>query len=165
MKQVVLFLFLMFFVACGYRPTINVANETLKGNVYIDIPIDIQNIKNSIVIHEAFIDIFSNKFNMNIVNQKHKADLFVTGKLLSVTETQLESVDGYSSSYRETIRLKLSYYGKNTSKKSFEVSDFYDFNVDDDSIVSQNKKDEAIEIAIRNALLLIPSKVVISDMK
>ena len=164
MKNLILFLSLFVLIGCGYRPTIDITKETLKGDVYIEVPIDIHNIRNSILVREALIDIFNNKFNMQIVKQKHQADLFVSGKLASVSETQLESADGYSKSYRESVSLSISYQLKNGAKKSFVVSDFYDFVVDDDSVVSQSKKDEAIKIALQNALLSVPSKIAISSL-
>jgi len=164
LKNIILSLILLVFIGCGYRPTIDVTKETLKGNVYIEVPVDIHNIRNSILLKEALIDIFNNKFNMKIVKQKHQSDLFVSGTLASVSETQLESVDGYSKSYRESVSLSISYKMKNSAKKTFTVSDFYDFVVDKDSVVSQSKKDEAIKIALQNALLGVPSKIAISSI-
>ena len=165
MKKYFLLVFVLFFVACGYKPTVNITKETLKGNVYIDTPINKDNIRNSILIRESLIEMFSGKFNMNVVNDKSKANLFVVGKLVSVSHSALESSLGYAKLYRESVNVSLSYKGNNVPSKTITASDYYDYFVDDDSVLTQEKKDDAIEQAINNALLLIPSQIAISTLK
>lgn len=164
MKNFILFVTILLFVGCGYKPTVTQTKEALQGNVFIEVPIDIHNITNSILIREALIDIFTNKFNMKVVKEKSMAQINVSGRLNSVSETQIESVAGYSKTYRESVSVQVSYSMNGKATKTFSVSDFYDFVVDEDSVVSQSKKDEAINIAIRNALLLIPSKIAVTSM-
>ena len=117
------------------------------------------------MIKEALVDIFVNKFNMRSVYQKDRAELFVSGKLLSVVETQLESENGYSKSYRESVSVQVKYSTKTIKEKTIVVNNYYDFIIDENSVASQRKKDEAIKMAIKNALLDIPSKIAISTMK
>ena len=164
MKKYFLLFFVLFFVACGYKPTVDVVKDNLKGNIYIDVPIDIHNIKNSILLRESLIDIFANKFAGNIVNNKNMADLFVSAKILNIKETQLESDIGYSKSYRESVTLQVKYNQKNKRIEKIVLENYHDFVVADDSIINQQKKDKAIKIAIDNALLDLPSKIAINSI-
>jgi hypothetical protein len=163
-KKYFFLLFVLFFSACGYKPTVDVVKDSVKGNIYIDVPIDILNIKNSILLRESLIDTFANKFAVNIVNNKNMADLFVSAKILNIKETQLESDVGYSKSYREAVTLQVKYYQKNKAIKKIRLENYQDFVVDEDSIINQQKKDEAIKIAIENALLDLPSKIAINSI-
>lgn len=163
-KYFLLYIF-FFFIGCGYKPTVNITNEILKGNVYIDVPIDIHNIENSILIRESLIDMFSNKFNMIVVNEKSKADLYATGKIFLITHEALESDLGYVKLFRETVTIQVEFSDKKSLKKSYKATDYYDYSIDDESILSERRKNDAIKEAIKNALSSIPPQIALSLLK
>jgi hypothetical protein len=164
MYKIFLFSLILLLSACGYKPTLSITKQTLKGNVYIDTPINKDNIKNSILIRESLITMFSGKFKMNVVNDKKKADLIVIGQLVSISHSALESNLGYAKLYRQSVSITINYSGKNIKSKSISASDYYDYYVDDDSVLSEDKKDNATKMAIQNALLSIPSQIALSIM-
>ena len=49
--------------------------------------------------------------------------------------------------------------------QTFTLSNYYDFTVDNDSTITQSKKDEAISIAISKALTNIFSKIAVNSHK
>ena len=151
---------------CGYKPTASYTKDAISGKTYVDVKIDINNAKNSVLIKDALIELLIGKFDVRITNDKSKADTFVKGTLKKVTETLLQTdTDGYGKVYRETVTVKIDYRKVNAKVKSFTLSNYYDFTVDDDSSITQSKKDEAIKIAISKALTDIFSKIAINTFK
>jgi hypothetical protein len=163
-----LFLNLLFFifVGCGYKPTSIYAEKTFLDKTYVDVKIDINNAKNSVLIKDAIIELLISKFNTTITNNKKEANSFITGSLKEVSQTQLQTdTQGYAKVYRQTVIVKIEYYKQNEKPTSFELSNYYDFTVDSDSSVTQAKKDEAVKIAINKALTDIFSKIAINSFK
>jgi hypothetical protein len=154
------------FNGCGYKPTVDYAKNALSGKVYVGVNIDIHNVKNTILIKDALIDILNDKFNLEVTDDKSKASSFIYGKLGSISETQIQSdVQGYSKAYRETASVTVTYHKRGGQKTTLTQSNYADFTVDDDSVVSQSKKDEAIKIAITKALSNIFSIMAVKSSK
>jgi hypothetical protein len=165
-SSLIILCFVLFFAACGYKPTVEYAKQSLDGKVYVSVNIDIHNIKNSILIKDALLEMVTNKFDLQITTNKALASSFIHGYLASVSETQIESdVQGYSKVYRENVRVTVTYNKKGGKKVTLTESSYSDFTVDDDSVVSQSKKDEAIKTAITKALSNIFSKIAVRSSK
>ena len=167
MKSFFLFiLMIIVFSGCGYKPTATFSNQAISGKTYVSVKIDINNAANTVLIKDALIELLVNKFNIKITNDKSQANSFVIGELKSVSETQLQiDTQGYSKVYRESVTIKVDYYKLGQTRHSFTLSNYYDFTIDDDSTVTQAKKDEAIKIAISKALSDIFSKIAINTFK
>ncbi len=159
------FLVILFFSGCGYKPTSTIAKKTIGEKIYIDVKIDIHNLNNSILIKDALINVLSSKLDVQIVTDRSLADTTIYGELQSISETVLESdVAGYSKMYRETVTVFISYIGIDKKTRNFTVSNYYDFVVSDDSVVTQSKKEEAIKLAINKALSDVFSKIAIHSL-
>jgi len=157
---------LLLFSSCGYKPTSTYTKNPLKGKVYVNVDIDINNARNSVLNKDALIDLLITKFNLSIAQNKLEADSFVNGKLISVNHKELQAdTSGFAKVYRETITIQISYNKLNSKVQTFTLSNYYDFTVDKDSTVTQSKKDEAISIAISKALINIFSKIAINSYK
>ena len=160
-------IFLILFLAsgCGYKSTANIAKNTIDGKIYVDVKIDIQNLNNSILIKDALINMLSSKLDVQIVTEKALANTTVYGEIKSISETALESdVGGFSKMYRETVSVFISDIGVDKKTRNFTVSNYYDFVVSDDSVVTQSKKEEAIKLAINKALSDVFSKIAIHSL-
>ena len=154
------------FVGCGYKPTVSYAKNSLSGKVYIDVDIDIKNIKNTIFIKDALIKMVTSKFNLEVTTNKAEASSFIYGKLVSVTQTQLQSdIQGYSKVYRETVKVTITYNKRGEPKVTLSESNYADFTISDDSVISEAKKDEAIKVAITKALSNIFSNIAVKSLK
>lgn len=157
---------IMIFNGCGYKPTSSYATKAITGKTYVSVAIDIDNAGNTVLIKDALIELLVNKFNVTITSDKTIANSFVIGKLKSVSETQLQvDTQGYSKIYRETVTVQVDYYKLNGKRHYFTLSNYYDFTIDDDSTITQAKKDEAIKIAISKALSDIFSKIAIDTFR
>ncbi len=157
-------LFILLFCGCGYKPTSIIAKNTMGEKIYIDVKIDIQNLNDSILIKDALINMLSSKLDVQIVTERALANTTVYGELKSVSETALESDAGYSKIYRETVTIFISYVGVDKKTRNFTVSNYYDFVVSNDSVVTKSRKEEAIKIAINKALSDVFSKIAIHSL-
>ncbi|MBI3874114.1 MAG: hypothetical protein HY307_03835 [Arcobacter sp.] len=159
------FLVAILFVGCGYKPTSNFVKKSIANTVFVDVKIDIKNLNNSILIKDALINMLSSKLDINIVTDRSLASSIVYGELRSVSEAIMETDShGYANKYRETVTIFVSYIDQNKKTKNVTVSNYYDFIVAPDSVVSQSKRDEAITIAITNALSDVFAKIAISSL-
>ncbi len=158
-------LFIFFICGCGYKPTSIITKKTMGEKIYVDVKIDIQNLNNSILIKDALIEMLGSKLDAEIVHEKSLANATIYGELKSVSETALESdVAGYSKIYRETVTISISYVGVDGKGRNFTVSNYYDFIVSDDSVVTNSKKEEAIKLAINKALSDVFSRIAINSL-
>jgi len=165
-KIVFLLLVTFIFTSCGYKSSAHYATNEISGKTYVNVNIDINNAKNTVLIKDAIIELLVGKFDAQITNNKYIANSVVTGSLVSVSESQLQTnVSGYAKVYRETVTVKISYYKKGEKSKSFTLSNYYDFTVDDDSTVTDSKKEEAVKIAISKALSDVFSKIAVNSFK
>ena len=154
------------FNACGYKPTSSYASKALTSNVFIEVPIDIKNARNSVLIKDALIELVINKFKLRTTTNKLFANSFIKAKLVSVTHKELQSdLSGYAKVYRETVTVEVIYNKKNQSTNKITVSNYFDFIVNSDSTITQSKKDEAIKIAINKALSEVFSKIAVNSYK
>jgi len=107
-----------------------------------------------------------NEFNASLINNKKEADTFILVELESVSHTSISTGDdGYTKSYRTTVSIKMSYHKKNKKIKIVSVSDYYDYTVDSDSVITDQKKKVAVKIASTKALSNIFSKIAIKSIQ
>lgn len=161
-----LLLTVFLFVGCGYRPASYYAKTAIEGNVYVDSKIDIDNSEHSVLVKDAINELVLNQFNATLTNNKKDAETFVLVELSSVKHTSISTDDdGYTESYRTTVSIKMSYNKVNEEIKTVRVSDYYDYTVDSDSVITEQKKKVAVKIAATKALTNIFSKIAINSMK
>lgn len=161
-KRYFLLLIALFIIGCGYKPTKYYAQNEIKGNLYVESKIDINNIENSTVIKDFIVELLLKEFDISIVSNKTNSDMVLSVSLTKVSHTPMKTsaVDGYISYYRTTVTVKLEY-----NNKSILVTDYYDYNIDDDSTVTDKKKLEAVKLAISNALENIFTKIAIKSFR
>ena len=167
MKKIFLiFITFLLFIGCGYKPSSYYARDAISGDVYVDLSVDISNAQNSVYVKDAMIEMIINEFKANVTDDKTKADTFVTVALSSVSHTTMSTDDdGYASSYRTTVHISVTYQKRDQQKRTISVSNYYDYNVDSTSTISDQKKNTAVKIAATKALTDVFSKIAIQDMK
>lgn len=160
------FFIITLFIGCGYKPSSSYAKTAIEGNVYVDLKIDIDNSQNSVFVKDVMNEMVLNEFNASLTNNKKEADTFVLVELSSVSHTSISTGDdGYTKSYRTSVSIKMIYNKVNEKKKTVTVSDYYDYTVDSDSVITDQKKKVAVKIASTKALSNIFSKIAIQNMK
>lgn len=152
----------LLFTGCGYKPASYYAKDEIKGKIYIDYKVNINDIKNAILVKDSVIELFLREFNVKIVSNKNEANEIVYLKLDSVKHQSMttSSLDGFTSMYRTTVKISMKYGGKYIS-----LQDYYDYNIDTSATLTEQKKDEAVRIATQNALKKIFSKIAINSFK
>ena len=165
------FLYLLFvtvflFTGCGYKPSSTYAKSAIEGNVYVDLIVDIDNAQNSVYVKDAMNEMILNQFDALLTSNKDDADTYVSVALSSVSHKSISSdSDGYVQSYRTTVNIKMTYNKLNEKIKSLSVSDYYDYTVDSDSVITDQKKKIAVKIASTKALSTLFSKIAVHSMK
>lgn len=159
--------FSLYFSGCGYKPSSHYAKDAIKGSVYVHLSLDIDNSRNAILVKDAINEIIINQFHSPLTANKDNADTIVSVKLSSVSHKAIETDDeGYTKSYRTSVSIELKYDNKlNNKSDTIKVSNYYDYSVDNDSVVTEQKKQEAVRLASSKALRDIFSKIAIRNMK
>jgi hypothetical protein len=137
----------------------------IRGKVYVDISVNVNDPKNSVLIKDAMHEILVSRFKSTITKENSLADTNIKLTLNSATLTAIEyDKQGYVRLYRQTVSISAKYNGK-FGNGSTKVSGSYDFSVDNDSTISDTKRFEAIKIASLKALEDILSKLAIESFK
>ena len=163
---VYLFLVGTLFLGCGYKPSSYYAKTAIEGKVYVDLKIDIDNSQNSVFVKDAMNEMILNQFDASLTHDRKEAETYVLVALSSVSHTSISTDDdGYAKSYRTTVSIIMSYNKLNEAIKTVSVSDYYDYTVDSDSVITDQKKKVAVKIASTKALSNIFSKIAIKSMR
>lgn len=157
---------LFIFSGCGYKPTVYYAKNEISGKVYVDLTMDIDNSQNSILVKDAIDEMVLNKFNAQLTHNKNEADTVIFVKLASVSYNVLASDNqGYAKTYRANVNISVKYQKKGGVSKSILVSNYYDYNVKSDALVSDQQKQEAVKNAVIRALDDLFSKIAMNSFK
>lgn len=161
-----LFLIIGLFIGCGYKPSSYYARDAITGDVYVILNVDIENSENSVYVKDAMNEMILNQFKTSITDDKAKAETIVTVALSSVSHKVLSTDnDGYAQSYRTTVNITVSYQKVDEESKSVSVSNYYDYSVDTDSVITDQKKKLAVKNASIKALSDVFSKIAVNSMK
>ena len=156
------------FIGCGYKPTTHYASNEIVGKVFVDSKINIKSSENSIIIKDAMNNMVINRFNGTLVNKASEADTIVIVTLSSASNSAISTDnEGYVKAYRMTVSINIQYKKTASTEgyKSISVSNYYDYSVDADSVVTDRKKEEAKKLASINALSDIFSKIAVKSFQ
>ena len=160
-SAIVILLSLIFFTACGYKPAVNYAKQEIKGKVFVDLHVNIEDPKNSVLIKDAMIELLVQKLGRKLVDKKSLADTIVDVKLNSISFSTLQyDNDGYIKLYEANASINVKYDNK-VKTKSFNVSGNHDFSIEDGGTISESKKFEATKEAASKALDAVIAKLAI----
>ncbi len=166
MKRVIVLLtFAIFLVGCGYKPTSHYAKQKVKGNVFVDMHISIEDPKNSVIIKDTMTEILINRFGAKLVYDKSIADTLFYLKLNSVSMQVLQyDEDGFEQLYRAHVNIDVN-YSSNTDKGSVTVSGIHDFSVDGQDEITEIQRFDAIRNASSKALEEVMSKIAVETFR
>ena len=167
MKLIVsIFIIIGIFTGCGYKPSSYYARDAITGNVYVELKVDIENSENSVYVKDAMNELIINKFKATLTDDKSTADTLVTVRLSNVSHVAMSTDDdGYAQSYRTTVGIITTYQKRDQEIKTITVRNYYDYSVDEDSIITDQKKKVAVGFAASKALSDLFSKIAVHNMK
>jgi len=150
----------LIFSGCGYKPTYVYTKEVLGDNIYVDVDISLKDPQNSVLITDAINDVVISKFRSNLVMDKNLASsqLYISLGKVKFKPIQYDD-NGYVVAYKTYVTLKTKYIDKSGKKKSITTEGNYDFGIEANSVISDNKRFEAIKFAALKAIDEMISKI------
>lgn len=161
LKKVLLILFVLALSSCSYKPSSHYAKKQIKERVYVDLYVNIEDPKNSVLIKDAMNKLLITRLGSSLVKRKINAQTIMYVKLNSVSMTELQyDKEGFTKLYRAVANINVKVINLN-NVKSFNVSGNYDFSIDDASSINETKRFDAIKNAANKALEQVLSKLAI----
>ncbi|WP_291949504.1 LPS assembly lipoprotein LptE [Campylobacter sp.] len=151
MKKLI-FTFLAFFlVSCGYIPSSHMAGVVLGENVFLKINISKQDPQNSVFITDVLREAMLNKLGRSITNE-NSADsiIIVTMKDLKYTP-MIYDKNGYVVNYKAELFLEFKLRYQNGKEEIINTKGSYYFDINPNSIISDQARFEAIKNASSQA--------------
>ena len=163
---------LFFIIGCGYKPTTHYTKEVLGEHIHVDVSISRKDPKNSVLIKDAVNESVITRLGGKL-SSKETADSELFVKIGSISFSPiLYNAQGYVTSYKTTVSLKIKYTTKKDAKsESFSTTGEYDFPIVEkkdgttNSVISDSKRFEAIKLASLDALNEFVSRIAIKGMK
>ena len=153
-------LILVFFSGCGYKPTYIYTKKVLGDDIYVDVDISLKDPQNSVLITDAINEAVISKFRSNLTRDKKSASSKLYLSLSSVSFKPIQyDENGYVIAYKTYVTLKTKYIDRYKRSKTLTTSGTYDFNIEANSIISDNKRFEAIKFAALKAIDELISKI------
>ena len=171
-KSFSLILFFIFyslftFSGCSYKPSSYYAKKSISGNVFVDLDVDIDNTENSVLIKDAMNEMLLSQLQSTLVTQKSKADVLIFIKLNNVSHSVLQTDnEGYTLSYRTNVTVSIEYKKNKLNSKltTLQLSNYSDYEVDEDSIITEQRKQKAIKLASAKVFSNLVSKIAIRNL-
>lgn len=165
LQKAILVLFILSFSACGYKATSFYAKKSVGENVYVDLSVNVEDPKNSVLIKDAMNKLLITRLGSKLVKVRAEANTIMFVKLNSVSMSEIQyDEDGYTQLYRATANINVKVFS-NKVLKTFNVSGTYDFSVDDSDTISEASRFSAIKNASNKAMELVLSKLAILSFK
>ncbi len=165
LQKAILVLFILSFTACGYKATSFYAKKGVGQNVYVDLNVNVEDPKNSVLIKDAMNKLLITRLGSKLVKVRSEADTIMFVKLNSVSMSAIQyDEDGYTQLYRARANINVKVFSNNTLK-TFNVSGTYDFSIDDAKTISEASRFSAIKNASNKAMEQVLSKLAILSFK
>jgi len=154
-------------IGCGYRPSAYYAKKELKGKVFVNLLLNLEDPRNIVLIKDAMNEILVHRLGEKIVDDASKADTIMNLELKSASISAVqEDVDGYGEVYKATVNIAVSYKNSENSG-SFTVtgSDEFTTESDSDGVITDTSRYEGIKEASSKAMEEVISKLAINSLK
>ncbi len=165
MRVVVVFILVLIFNSCGYKPTAIYTKNVLGETIYAEVETSLQDPENSVLIKDAINEAILNQFHSKIRSKKDaSSQLYI--KLSSISFRPIEyDKNGYVTAYKILVSLHSTYIDKNRKKDSFITTGDYDFTIQTLSVISDEKRFDAIKKASQKAIDALISKISIKGIR
>ncbi|CAM4128346.1 LPS assembly lipoprotein LptE [Campylobacter armoricus] len=151
MKKYLVSFFAFFIIACGYIPSSQMASKVLGENVFLKINISKQDPENSVYITDILRETMLNKLGRKITDE-YNADssIIVTMKKLDF-HPMVYDKNGYVINYKAQLYLEFILRYKNGKEEIINTRGSYNFDINPNSIISDQARFEAIKNASSEA--------------
>ena len=160
MRNIISIFFIgVLFSSCGYYPISYYSKQSLGENIYVQTMITLSDPENSIIAKDALLQAIATRLHSNL-SDRENADTIVT---MNMNEVNMYSIaddeDGFPRFYRMQVGINFSYTDKNGNTSNFSNIGIYDFSVEGQSTVTDEKRFTAINQASLQAIDKFVAKV------
>ena len=150
MKKLIFFIPL-FFISCGYKPSVEYQNKILGNHIKAVVNIDVKNPRETIFLKDALNDAVYTILGKNVCYNNCNTTLTINPSYSSLEVLDYDE-NGYPILYRSKVVLNVTLKDKNSIIRHYRVSGIYDFRIQSQSIVNDETKLNAYKNASINAL-------------
>ena len=149
---------MIFFVACGYKPSAKYARNLLGKKISTSVVVSVTDPENSVLVKDALNSAVIDTFHASLVSRA-QSDSHLEISISAPTYSPIQyDKNGFVVAYRMRVNLYIKRF-KNGSIKTYKVSGFYDFAVEPNAVVTDQQRFDAIKNAAAKALAAFVSKV------
>jgi hypothetical protein len=149
---------MLFFVACGYKPSSKHARAVVGERISTSITISSQDPENTVVIKDAVDAAIIEIFRASLV-EKNYADTHLAFSLLPPVYAPVQfDGNGFIVGYRATIALSIIRVTKNVQKR-YSAHGTYDFAVNPNSVLTEQQRFDAIKFSAAKAITSFVAQV------
>ncbi len=157
-QKAVLFLLVLLFAACGYKPSAKYARATLGGKISTNVIISSEDPENTVLVKDAVDSAVIDVFHASLSDRSHSdSHLEITVSPPSYTPIQYDR-NGFVTAYRMKITLNIKRY-KGGKQKSYSAKGYYDFAVEPNALVTDQQRFDAIRYAAQKAIVSFVSQI------
>jgi hypothetical protein len=161
-----IFVIVLFLSSCGYKPTYNYTKDILGDRIYVDVDISLNDPQNSVLITDSLNEAVISKFRSILTHNQNQADSKLLVKLNSISFTPIQyDSSGYVIAYKSIVGLRINFTDKFDKLYTIHSTGNYDFSIEANSIISDNKRFEAIKFAALKAMDEFISKISIRGLQ
>lgn len=151
MRQSIWIVALIVFAGCGYAPASYYAKSVVGESVSTEVAISMEDPQNTVIIKDAVDTAVITKFRTTLV-AKNSSTTHLKISIASVGFTPLRyDTNGYVTTYRTTVRMHID---RTTNEKTsgYDTSGVYDFDIEPNSIISDQARFDAIRLSAQKAI-------------
>lgn len=153
MKKISLtFIFLLFFVGCGYKPTSTISKSMIGEKVYVHVAMSMRDPKNSATLKDAVNEAVVSRLKGSLVSKEYAQTLLHVKIKSFKLRPIIYNRYGYITSYKTLVTLEFNTTYKDKTQDYFTSTGEYDFPIEANSVISDTKRYIAIKNASLNAL-------------
>ena len=163
MKKFIYFLFIFFFIGCGYKPTTDYTTPLLGDKISTKVDISIQNPTDSIYLKDALNESVVNDYKAKLNDNNNTSNIKLKVNSVSISTIGYDK-NGYPILYRANAGITAYITDVRNVITTYSGSGSYDFAVKSNSILDDNTKHNAIKEAFLQALRIIEFKIATKEM-
>jgi len=151
LRQLLLFMGLMLFFGCGYKPSSHTAKVVMKETISTEVVISMEDPESAVLIKDTLNEAIIRRFHASL-RDRSNAQSHLKIRLKSVLFTPMKyDVNGYITAYRAKITLSIL---RTTDEinKAYKAYGTYDFALEPNAIISDFARLEAIKFGSIKAL-------------
>jgi len=154
-----LVLIALLFSSCGYKPTNIYTKKVLGDSIYVDVAISGVDPQNSVLITDAINQAVITKFRSKLVSKERATTkMYVSLNSVSFKPIQYDN-NGYVIAYKTLVSLNTRYIDRSGKQRVISSSGDYDFSIEANSVISDNKRFDAIKFGALKAIDELISKI------